>query len=550
MYKKIFSSIFLTTIFTLVIANIIILFTIESILTKQAFLELKKEANVLENKILDLMNNRIPNTYRISIIKENGEVIYDNTNENLKNHSDRREIINAIINNEATSIRYSDTMNIKMLYFAKIIDFNNEKIILRISQPKKDIQNIIFNLLPYFGFEFILCTIICFFIAKILTTSIIKPLHKINLNNIAQQMPYTELKPFAQSLKNEHKLIKNQLKGLKQKQNQMLLLTQNMSDGLIMLNRQGKILLSNKKANQYFDNLEKITNINEINDYLFLQQVLLRLNTLKKDNKQQVLRIKINNKECEAVFCPIYSKVKFRGIIIILRDIDAILVMRNMRKEFSANVTHELKTPLTSILASSEMINNNLVKQEDINIFVEKIEKEAKRLLEMIDEILKLTFLDENKENIIMSQINLKKIINSVLDRLQVIAKNKKIDITSNLNDISILGNEQLIENLIYNLCDNAIKYNKEKGGIKIKLYKQKDKTIFSIKDNGIGIPKEEHNRIFERFYCVDKSRSKKIGGTGLGLSIVKSVAKCHNAKIELNSKENKGSEFRIIFET
>ena len=258
--------------------------------------------------------------------------------------------------------------------------------------------------------------------------------------------------------------------------------------------------------------------------------------------------IKINNKECEVIFCPIHSKGKFRGIIIILRDIDALILAQNMRKEFSANVTHELKTPLTSIIASSEMINSNLVREKDVKIFIEKIEKEAKRLLEMIDEILKLSFLDENGVNITIDKINLKTITNSVLDRLQIIAKNKKITITSNLDNAYILGNKQLIENLIYNLCDNAIKYNKENGYIKINLQTQKSNIIFSIKDSGIGIPKEAQKRVFERFYCVDKSRSKNLGGTGLGLSIVKSVAKYHNAKIELNSKENKGSEFKITF--
>ena len=281
---------------------------------------------------------------------------------------------------------------------------------------------------------------------------------------------------------------------------------------------------------------------------MFLQQVLLYLNTLKKDNQQQITTIKINNKECEVIFCPIHSKGKFRGIIIILRDIDALILAQNMRKEFSANVTHELKTPLTSIIASSEMINSNLVREKDLKIFIEKIEKEAKRLLEMIDEILKLSFLDENGVNITIDKINLKTITNSVLDRLQIIAKNKKITITSNLDNAYILGNKQLIENLIYNLCDNAIKYNKENGYIKINLQTQKSNIIFSIKDSGIGIPKEAQKRVFERFYCVDKSRSKNLGGTGLGLSIVKSVAKYHNAKIELNSKENKGSEFKITF--
>ncbi|EAH9136917.1 two-component sensor histidine kinase, partial [Campylobacter upsaliensis] len=255
-----------------------------------------------------------------------------------------------------------------------------------------------------------------------------------------------------------------------------------------------------------------------------------------------------NNLECELVFSPIFSqKKKFKGMLIVLCDITELKRLQNLRKEFSANVTHELKTPLTSIMASSEMIKNKLVAPQDLPNFVDKIHLESKRLLDMINEILKISFLDET-QTLPFHRVNLKEVVERAYKRLELLANQHTIHFELDLEDAYILGIDELLENLVFNLCDNGIKYNHKGGFVKVRLKKLNNFVELSIKDNGIGIPKEFQERVFERFFCVDKSRSKKIGGSGLGLSIVKSVLKLHKASIELKSELGKGSEFKMRF--
>lgn len=548
MYKKIFLAIFLTCVSLLVLANLFLLFSLENALQKEAFSTLKKEAMLLKTHLFDVAKGEIPTTYRISIISKEGKVIYDNNANELGVHKDREEIKKALINKEARAVRYSHTMQSKMLYYATQATLQNEIVVLRLAMPKSNVEENFEEFLPFFALEFVLCLLLSFMIARVLTASIIKPLKTLTLDNLSQKMPYRELEPFIKALKQEHKAVKNKLKGLEHKQNQMLLLTQNMSDGIILLNKDGKILLVNERAEEYFNAISNLHSIYELKDALFLQKILPLLTLFKKHKKQQTEFVTLGNKECEVVFCPIHSKDKFKGIIIILHDLDAQKQAQKLRREFSANVTHELKTPLTSILASSEMLSNGLVSKEDTQQFLQKIEKEAKRLLEMIDEILRLSFLDEAQDHLPMQTVELKNIIQNVFERLKIIANNNKITLLSDLQECTIRGNGELLENLIYNLCDNAIKYNNKGGFVKVTLKKEQDGICLSVKDNGIGIPKESHKRIFERFYCVDKGRSKQLGGTGLGLSIVKSVAKLHHAKIEVKSKAGKGSEFLFYF--
>lgn len=338
-----------------------------------------------------------------------------------------------------------------------------------------------------------------------------------------------------------------QVRGLKKAQ--MLTLTQNMRDGLMLLNKNGRILLSNTPIHKLFGEWEYI---HKFVDSGFCQMILQDLSSLKKSktHPSQIHTIKILGKEHEVQVIPIYSQNKFKGLIVIVRDISAQYLAQKMRKEFSANVTHELKTPLTTILASSEMLQNNLIAPQDVPEFAAKIQKEATRLINMTDEILKLSFLDENKESSKESRHNfqrldLKEVILNVIDNVHLLAKQYTITLHTNLKSCFILGNAALLEEMVYNLIANAIKYNKPKGSVQIEL---KAKNLLRIKDNGIGIPKDSQERVFERFYCVDKSRSKALGGTGLGLSIVKSIANLHNAQITLKSTPHKGTEFTISF--
>ncbi|ELR5022954.1 PAS domain S-box protein [Campylobacter upsaliensis] len=400
--------------------------------------------------------------------------------------------------------------------------------------------------------EFFLVFLCSFFLARFLSYIFLKPLEKIDFENL-EHIPYPELKKMLEKIKLENKAFKIQFKHLKRKKQELQSLTQNMNDGLIFISRTGEILSENLSAEKYFANLNLIHNILELKNSQFLELVLKYLKEFKKGKLKSEIRENFtfhypNNLECELVFSPIFSqKKKFKGMLIVLCDITELKRLQNLRKEFSANVTHELKTPLTSIMASSEMIKNKLVADEDLPDFVDKIHLESKRLLDMINEILKISFLDE-VQTLPFHRVNLKEVVERAYKRLELLANQHAIYFELDLEDAYILGIDELLENLVFNLCDNGIKYSHKGGFVKVRLKKLSNFVELSIKDNGIGIPKEFQERVFERFFCVDKSRSKKIGGSGLGLSIVKSVLKLHKASIELKSELGKGSEFKMRF--
>ena len=547
MTKKIFFAIFITSMLTLILANILLLFVLKSSLQNQAFIALKNQANTLEPLIPLILEKKITLNipYRFSIIDKNGEVLYDSKENDLPNHKDRQEIKDAMIYGVGQSVRYSNTLDDDMLYFA-LKSTQNPNLFLRLSQSASNVSAIFLEFVYYFLLELLFAGFVCYFIARFLTDSIIKPLRKFDTSNTKQNPPYKELLPFVEMIKHKHKLLKTQLQGLKKKQAQMLVLTQNMHDGLMLLNKNGKILLCNTYMNHYCGDSEHISNLN--NPFLCLKKDL----AIYKKNKKQAQnthQITLEDKEHELQVAPVYSKGKFRGLIVILRDISALYLAQKMRKEFSVNVTHELKTPLTSILASAEMLQNDLIEHSDIPEFASKITQEATRLLEMINEVLKLSLLDEAQVLEPFSTFDLEPLVRAILVRLEVLAKKHSININSELSSCYVRGDRKLLEDCIYNLCNNAIKYNKPNGSVRVRLYKNAQNVILSVKDTGIGIPKDSQKRVFERFYCVDKSRSKALGGTGLGLSIVKSIAKVHNATLSLKSTENKGSEFSLKFE-
>lgn len=527
---------------------------------KEMFIQLEKQAKAIQpyiHKILqkdtdDFFEFLTKNHYRLSVISANGKVLYDNQADigKMENHSKREEIKNAIANGDSKIVRYSNTLKEKTFYYALFLKEQN--VVLRLSNTQEYIVGLFGEFIPYFVFEILVLLVVLYLLAKILTKMILKPILEIDLEHLSEDSLYGELHSFVKKIKDQNKTIKNQFKHLKQKRQEMLLLTENMSDGLILLNRHGSILNINKSAQAYFTNLEGISSIYQLEDSRFLKIALEYLKEFKKNKKRdnKILQMQLLGYECEVVFSPIFSKnEKFKGMVIVLRNITEKKLAQNLRKEFSANVTHELKTPLTSILASSEMIKNGLVAKEDLPEFIDKIALESKRLLEMIDEILKISFLDECDEEVLKkNRINLKNMVLNVIKRLQLVAQKNDIAIIPKLEDCSIVGVNELLENLIFNLCDNAIKYNKKGGFVEIVLEKLPNEVVFRVKDSGVGIPKEYLSRIFERFFCVDKGRSKKLGGSGLGLSIVKSALKYNNAQIEVKSEVGVGSEFIVHF--
>lgn len=332
-------------------------------------------------------------------------------------------------------------------------------------------------------------------------------------------------------------IIKNQLKRINRKNKNLLSIANNLEAGIILLNKNARIIASNKKARKIFKNINEINALKEIESEHFVRFVM---DSLPK--KSAKCEMKIKDLDCQIHI----QKLKNKGNIILIDDISQKILAKNIQKEFSQNVTHELKTPLSVIIASSEMIKNDLVPIKDMKKFGEKIYEEGKGLQKLIDSVLKLSFYDET--NLMRTEVRLENIIQKAQNHFKNLAMERNINIQTQMESCCIIGVEELLESAIFNLISNAIIYNKIGGFVKIRLKKHKNKIILSIKDSGIGIPEGEKKRVFERFYRVDKSRSKMLGGTGLGLAIVQRSCDYHGAKLRLKSKVNEGSEFSIIF--
>ena len=561
MQKRVFYFIIFSMLGLALFVNLFLIFSIESVLKNDLFDRLKNYANKIKDEVVVSIQNdsfanlkESHNGYRISIIDKNGVVIYDNFSSNLTNHSDRFEIKNAIKYGESKSIRYSDTLLKRQLYYAVKISTNKSDFILRIAKEQEYLYAIFISFMPYIIGEIIAVLIFSFLLAKYLTYIILRPIYDIDLKNLDENLPYPELKILIETLKKQNKIIKSQFKRLKQNRQELQSLTKGMKDGLIIVNRSGEILSINPSAQKYFVNLDKNTNISEISNDLFLKLLLNNLRDFKdgkiKDEiREQIVFMQNMLVECEIVFSPIFSsKGKFKGLIIVICDITEFKRNQNLSKEFSANVTHELKTPLTSIMGNVEMIKNNLVKSDDLPYFIDTIYDESKRLLRLIEDILKLSFLDESSAKIPFVKVELSNLILETQANLKKLAKKYEIKFKLELQEAYIFGSRELLGHAIFNLCDNAIKYNNPGGWIKIKLRNLPRSIELSIQDNGIGIEHSMQERIFERFFCVDKVCSKRVGGTGLGLSIVKSILNIHHANINLKSQKGVGSEFIITF--
>lgn len=549
-------------------------------------------------KSLNLQSNALlakDSHYRISVIDLNGNVIFDNKFDikTLDNHLEREEVQNLLQGKRPKAVRLSDSEHKENLYFARFIadnatlrakngdsgesqkstesmkSTNPQNLILRVSTDKDSLFSYLQNFMPLFITLLLFSAIISIILGIFLTYKILNPIKNINLSHPIKTNPYAELHIFMQQISKQKKKIKKQLKSIKQSKLQFDIITKNMNEGFLVLDSTGNITQSNAKAMQIL----RLTPYNQHINIFALMSDFTRSIKESIDSSNQTFEISINEYFLQVICMPIFIKDRLKAIIILLFDKSLQKDIFELRKEFSANVTHELKTPLSAILASSEMLCNGLVLDKDRDEFIARIYSESKRLLTLIDKILKISFLDSSLERSAncpqKERVNLSNLIANILPNLQNLAKDKDIKIDfENLGScdsritnhdleksqnfevqkFEVLGIPALLEDMVYNLSENAIKYSPKGSQVAITLKSDKNSTILSISDNGIGIAPSEQERVFERFYCIDKSRSKKLGGNGLGLAIVKRVAKIHNAQITLNSELGKGSEFVITF--
>lgn len=542
MKKKLFKNILLSMIVTLTVCMSLMILVLNKNFVKIEIGQLAKEATLassgVENDGESYLESINDPDYRITWLDSAGNVLYDTqvNSATMENHSSREEFKKAMSEGEGSSIRYSSTMLQQNIYYAVKISDNT---VLRVAETYDSVLFLTLRLLTPILWIYILAIAISGFLANYLAKRISKPINEIDLDHPLSKPSYEEIQPLLKRVDSQNKQIKKQMDDLHQKKKEFNSVTDNISEGLILLNKENDVVSINNAARQIFqtENKNVILSTEEIKDLIEKAKQGKEAETiLRKD--EAIIRVIAN---------PIYSHSVFTGISILAFDVTNTYEAERTRKEFTANVSHELKTPLQTIMGSAELLQNHLVKQDDIPSFYEKIHQESSRMLTLIDDIIRLSQLDESsqvEENTLRINDSAKEAINSLKES----AKKKNIQIQTNLNEAFIKANSRLIYEIIYNLIDNAIRYSNNDSSIEVSTDTDTHHAYLKVKDNGIGIPLEDQNRIFERFYRVDKSHSRATGGTGLGLSIVKHAVKLSHGTITLESELNKGSTFTVTF--
>ena len=482
---------------------------------------------------------------RVTWVDTDGTVLYDTVEDasKMENHADREEVQEALEGADGTSIRYSSTMQEKTIYYAERI---SDGTVVRVSVSYKSFLKVLAGMI----WPIVIVAIIAFALAALfsyrLSRKIVEPINRIDLAHPSEAEAYKELSPLLWRLNLQNEKIEEQVKELKRQQTEFSAITENMSEGFLVVD-DGKHLLSYNSSALKLLGVpvagEK-RNVLDVNRSETFQKAVG--DALEGKNSEQLMQY--NHRTYQLLANPVWQEEKVSGAIIVIMDVTEKEEREALRREFTANVSHELKTPLTSISGTAEIMKNGLVKQEDIPHFAGLIYKEAQRLITLVGDIINLSKLEDSDMSDQKEMTDLDKIVNNVVDSLLIAADKANVEFIVDTEPCRIWGVPSVLSEIVYNLCDNAVKYNKEKGKVYVTLKKQDKRVVLSVKDTGIGIPYEDQPRIFERFYRVDKSRSKAVGGTGLGLSIVKHGAAVHHAQIEMDSEYGRGTEMRVIF--
>lgn len=484
---------------------------------------------------------------RITLITSSGKVLFDNKAiaDKMENHLSRKEVKEALDSGEGYAVRRSETLGSKSCYYALKLKNGN---ILRISDDSLTVWTVLINLLPAICAIAIMTLVLSSVLAAVISKKILKPLNSIDLENPDAQNVYDELIPFINKINMQNRKIDRQIARLTRSRREFDIITENMSEGLVLTDIKGNILTHNKGIEKFFGVGEDINgkNILTLNRSEVFREIFSDIT--EKRRGEDILSL--NGRYYDMTANPVYDEDGTPcGAVILAVDITEKEKREKLRREFTANVSHELKTPLTSISGISDMLMNGIVAPEDIKGFAGDINKESARLITLVNDIIKLSELDEGAYSTETDEkVNLLKTAAVVKERLEAIAAKKNVKIAVTGEDAEITGGESLVFEMLYNLCDNAVKYNKENGNVTVSVGTSEGAPFVTVKDTGIGIPHEYTDRIFERFFRVDKSRSKESGGTGLGLSIVKHIAMSLGADIRVESTVGKGTEITVTF--
>lgn len=497
---------------------------------------------------MDYLKNLNENDCRITWIAADGTVLYDNQFDasQMENHKNREEVKQAMEGSAGTSFRQSTTVSERTMYYAKRMQ---DHTVLRLSVSQSSVLFLLGGMLSPICFILLAACILSGVLSYRVSKKIVHPLSELDLKHPEQVETYDELSPFLQRIAAQNREIEHRVRELKKQQQEFSMITENMSEGLFVIDRNYQILSYNKSAVQIFsiENEPIGQNLLAVNRSQEFREAVDSALQGRNTQKNLTLNGRVYQIIANSVCSP-DSEQELVGAVLLVLDITEKEEQERYRREFTANVSHELKTPLTSISGIAEIIRNGIVRPEDIPHFAGKIYDESQRLITLIGDIIKLSQLDEDQVPLERESVDLLEISRDVVQQLSSVAKKNGVSLVAGGTHGSVYGVRQVLSEMVYNLCENAVKYNQKGGRVSVDV-KQSDAAItLTVKDTGIGIPKAEQSRVFERFYRVDKSHSKAVGGTGLGLSIVKHGAALHHAVIELNSEVGEGTEIKLIF--
>jgi two-component system phosphate regulon sensor histidine kinase PhoR len=480
---------------------------------------------------------------RVTHIAPDGTVLFDNNvdADPLENHRDRDEVKQALSQGTGSAVRYSDTLDANMIYVASRLEDGS---VLRLAAFERASMEMMYSMLPWQIFGVIGLIILCLPLAAWLTDLLIKPIVQINLDKPEENDIYDEVMPLVSRIDEQVRVTRKQMQALENRRQELNVLLDGMHEGFIALDRRQRVMLINPSASDMLGidrNWAIGKTMPELNRR---QEMLALLNELEQNGSAQAMMVRGGRSYVMSA-----SRVEsHQGAVLLISDQTEKLEGDALRKRFTANVSHELRTPLTTICGYAEMFEKSMVKPEDIPGFSRVILRESKRMLTLVEDILRLSKLDEGFPRGNREKVGLHEVAKAACESLEPMAREKEIDLSFEGEEAFIQGDRTLLGELCMNLIDNAIKYNYPKGTVQVSVTSRDNHAIFKVADTGIGIEPEHHSRIFERFYRTDKSRSKATGGTGLGLSIVKHAAEYHSGKISLDSAPGKGTTISVAF--
>ncbi len=486
-----------------------------------------------------------PKGYRVSWISADGKVLYDSEADfsEMENHLAREEIKEALESGYGESSRYSVTLMERTLYSAKRL---SDGTVVRLSVAQSTIPTLLLGMTQPIIIIIVIAVGVSFWLAHRLSKNITAPLNRLNLDDPLNNEGYDELSPLLRRIDAQQRQIREQERELRQKQEEFEAVTENMAEGIILLNTKGVILGINRAASDLFgaagDAIGK--HILSVNRNIELSELLAGVENGARAEKI----IDLNGGKYQLAASPVRESGAVSGAVLLMLDVTEKEQAEQMRREFTANVSHELKTPLHTIAGCAELLENGMVRPEDTARFYSQIRGEAGRMIALVEDIIRLSHLDEGAEEMKWERVDLYELASEAVNFLANEAKNAGVLVSVEGESAVVDGVPQLLESIVYNLTDNAIKYNRPGGRVTVTVKSAPQSVSLTVSDTGIGIPQELWERIFERFYRVDKSRSKELGGTGLGLSIVKHAARLHDAKIELQSAEGEGTTVTVLF--